>query len=777
MELVTGPEHTVDGICRDGRLVLGHAKTREAMRAGLAMWFETVDRPDLVDAADRLARELGLDWLVNVQFMGEHAARDQPAHLDDRLPGGPQPAVPRRPPCGRRDLGRRAGRAGPARRARRGARFATTTRSSGTTRSRGVDAAAARHCGRLLSLGRQSLIYGLGPVVARFASLLLLPLYTHYLTPADYGQVETLTALVAVAVTIAQLGLVNALFRFALERRGEARAAVIRTALATCAVSGLVVVDDRGAPDADRGAAPARPGNGVAVAAARASGLWISLVYEPTVGLYRVEQRPARYLAITVVNVAVTIALSATLVISLSDKAFGLVAGSYAGTAVALAVVAVDRRHVLYGYLDRAVLGPMLRFGLPFVPSRLALWGLNLSNRLFLLAFATQAAVGVLALGVRIGTSVALVVTAFQLAWPPFAYSIEDDEEARRVYRAVLTWWCVLASWLVLGLALLRYPLLSLLGEQWKPAANPMALVRGRLRLLRGLLRRRRRDRPGQADGAELDRHGHRCDRERGAVHRPDPAVRSHGGGRRDRDLLPARRRVDDHPQRARLPRRLRGQAHRLGRGRRRDRLPRRRPAARLGSRRDRAARDRPRLPAPAGRHGLADAGRATPHPRSRPHVWHRGTERGARRRRLRVAELPRPRPGTRAARPRRSGGGRASAPSCGRPRTARTAAPRIPARACCGTREDPPGGARARRTSRARPGRAAGRASARSADPRRAPCRARPSATRCRRGAARRSPRPGRSRTRGRPWRSSAAARPLRRRAHVVWRSRGHPR
>jgi carbamoyl-phosphate synthase large subunit len=70
MELVDGPEHTVDGICRDGRLVLGHAKTREAMRAGLAMWFETVDRPDLVAAADRLAGELGLDWLVNVQFIG-----------------------------------------------------------------------------------------------------------------------------------------------------------------------------------------------------------------------------------------------------------------------------------------------------------------------------------------------------------------------------------------------------------------------------------------------------------------------------------------------------------------------------------------------------------------------------------------------------------------------------------------------------------------------------------------------------------------------------------
>jgi O-antigen/teichoic acid export membrane protein len=340
----------------------------------------------------------------------------------------------------------------------------------------GIDPPPPSVAGRLLSLGRQSLVYGLGPVVSRFASLFLLPLYTHYLQQGDYGRVETLTALVAVAVTIAQLGLVNALFRFALERQGEARAAVIRTALAATAVSGLVVATL--AALATPLAAPHLLGHGEqSLWLLSCLGLWISLVYEPTVGLYRVEQRPARYLAITLVNVAVTVALSAVLVVTLSDKAFGLIAGSYAGTAVALAVVLVDRRRVLYGRLDRAVLGPMLRFGLPFVPSRLALWGLNLSNRLFLLAFSTQAAVGVLALGVRIGTSVALVVTAFQLAWPPFAYSIEDDEEARRVYRAVLTWWCVLASWLVLGLALLRHPLLALLGHRWEPAANPMALV------------------------------------------------------------------------------------------------------------------------------------------------------------------------------------------------------------------------------------------------------------------------------------------------------------
>jgi biotin carboxylase len=78
MELATGDEHTVDGICRGGRLVLGHAKTREAVRAGLAMYFETCARPELEAAAARLVGELGLDWFVNVQFIGEHLLEINP---------------------------------------------------------------------------------------------------------------------------------------------------------------------------------------------------------------------------------------------------------------------------------------------------------------------------------------------------------------------------------------------------------------------------------------------------------------------------------------------------------------------------------------------------------------------------------------------------------------------------------------------------------------------------------------------------------------------------
>jgi carbamoyl-phosphate synthase large subunit len=78
MELATGGERTIDGFAREGRIVLGHAKTREAMRAGLAMFFETLDAPELMEIAERIVRELALDHFFNIQLVGEHVIEINP---------------------------------------------------------------------------------------------------------------------------------------------------------------------------------------------------------------------------------------------------------------------------------------------------------------------------------------------------------------------------------------------------------------------------------------------------------------------------------------------------------------------------------------------------------------------------------------------------------------------------------------------------------------------------------------------------------------------------
>jgi carbamoyl-phosphate synthase large subunit len=78
MELATGKERTIDGIAEGGEIVLGHPKTRESIRAGLAMYFETLEDPELMDTASRIVAALGLDHFFNIQLVGEHVIEINP---------------------------------------------------------------------------------------------------------------------------------------------------------------------------------------------------------------------------------------------------------------------------------------------------------------------------------------------------------------------------------------------------------------------------------------------------------------------------------------------------------------------------------------------------------------------------------------------------------------------------------------------------------------------------------------------------------------------------
>jgi carbamoyl-phosphate synthase large subunit len=71
MELAQGAERTIDGIARGDRVVLGHPKTRESMRAGLAMYFETLEDAGLMAIADRVVSALAIEHFFNIQLVGD----------------------------------------------------------------------------------------------------------------------------------------------------------------------------------------------------------------------------------------------------------------------------------------------------------------------------------------------------------------------------------------------------------------------------------------------------------------------------------------------------------------------------------------------------------------------------------------------------------------------------------------------------------------------------------------------------------------------------------
>jgi O-antigen/teichoic acid export membrane protein len=308
---------------------------------------------------------------------------------------------------------------------------------------------------RLRQLVGQSAVYGLGGLISRILAVLLLPLYTAYLDPSDLGAVGVVTALNAVLVTILRGGISSAFFRFWFDSpEPERRRTVLRTSFwytMAAATFGLVVGWAFAPQIAD---ALSLEGDDWLVRAAFV-GLWAQMNYEQLTAVFRVEQRAWGFLAASLANVAITIGATVVLVVFLDEGAIGVIVGNFTGTlAVYLALLAY-RREQLGLELDRRLLAAMQRFGWPLVPSALALIAINFSDRFFIAHLASLEEVGRYELGVRIASAMVLLLSAFRMAWPGFAYSIEDEDEAKRTYAFVLTYLVALASWIALALGLL----------------------------------------------------------------------------------------------------------------------------------------------------------------------------------------------------------------------------------------------------------------------------------------------------------------------------------
>lgn len=72
MEFIEGKEHTTDPLTLNGKTLLCPVKTRENERAGLAMKFVQTTNPKLVKSTEYIVKKLGLDWIVNLQFIDEY---------------------------------------------------------------------------------------------------------------------------------------------------------------------------------------------------------------------------------------------------------------------------------------------------------------------------------------------------------------------------------------------------------------------------------------------------------------------------------------------------------------------------------------------------------------------------------------------------------------------------------------------------------------------------------------------------------------------------------
>src|SRR3954468_2879089 len=331
---------------------------------------------------------------------------------------------------------------------------------------------------QLRRLGRHSAVYGLGGLVSRVLATILLPLYTHYLPPDAYGRVEIVTAATAVLAIVLQMGIASAFFRFYFDAKETTqKLTVVRTSFwftMAMATVGLVL----GVVFAGPIAHWIGLGHDPMLVRAAAVGLWAQTNYQQLTNLFRAEERSTAFAIASVTNVLITVGAMVLFVAVFHWGAIGLVVGNFTGTLAVYVALVAYRTEQLGLEFDRTLFRGMQRFGMPLVPSALALWAINFVDREFLVWYTNKAEVGVYSAAVKIASVITFVMIAFRTAWPAFAYSIEEEHEAKRTYAFVLTYLLAFASWVSLALGALAPWWTNLLtAPQYRRASEAVALL------------------------------------------------------------------------------------------------------------------------------------------------------------------------------------------------------------------------------------------------------------------------------------------------------------
>jgi O-antigen/teichoic acid export membrane protein len=304
---------------------------------------------------------------------------------------------------------------------------------------------------------RQYIIYSVGIAVNRFAMLLLLPLYTQFLSPTDYGILDTLVTFTALLQPMILVGVDTAVqilfYDKQITDKGARDNLVITSVLVVVACAGVFTV------------------LGLIFSPSIASVLLgnTHYVFELqllcldmfVVGLLklfhdnlRLRQSPLLYSLVSLLQLGCMTALNLLFIVvqqrGVSGYIYGLV---LADAAVMLLTALFVLQHYRSGRFVTRYASMLLSLGWPLLPVSLAYWVLNLSNRFFLIKFSSTEAVGLFGIASRLAAGIGVFTLAIQIGWRPFALSMQGQSNARETYAAAPHYYFALIGWLGLLVA------------------------------------------------------------------------------------------------------------------------------------------------------------------------------------------------------------------------------------------------------------------------------------------------------------------------------------
>jgi O-antigen/teichoic acid export membrane protein len=289
---------------------------------------------------------------------------------------------------------------------------------------------------QLQALGKSALLFAGAAIASKAVSFVMLPLYTRYLSPADYGAIELIELSLDIITIAAGSRLLGGVFRFYYKATSDSdRSAVISTAIWTVCLGYAIIgcLAFFGAPliarfvlGADRYTGLVRLG---ALSAATSAPTFVPTPH------FRVQGRFRLIVGAQLSRLGIQVALNIVLltVAHLGARSM-FISTIVANVCLGSVLVVMALRDVGVRYAPH-VAADLYRFGLPLVATQVATFILTFGDRYFLRKVATLDAVGRYTLAYQFAFLLAMLAqTPFEMVWDPKRHEVAKRPDRDSIY-------------------------------------------------------------------------------------------------------------------------------------------------------------------------------------------------------------------------------------------------------------------------------------------------------------------------------------------------------
>ncbi len=303
---------------------------------------------------------------------------------------------------------------------------------------------------------KHSIIYSLGNLSSKVIGLILLPLYTSYLSTSDYGILAILETTSQFLVAVVSLRLSTAMMRWWSDADSQKKKETIIFTSFSSIVIVLVIFNIVFQPfktnlsylffDSDKYV------DYFLI-------LFVSISFEIlagiTLSLIRLKEKSVLFVTINVIKLLVSLGLNVYFIVYLEMGVKGIILSLFIGHAISLILsipILFKNSNLTF---DFTIFKELIKFSLPLSLTTITMLLLTLSDRYILKFYHDYSNVGVYSLGYKLaGVINVFILQSFQMGFLPIAYKMYNKPEAKRYFSKVFIYlvFTLLLSTLILSL-------------------------------------------------------------------------------------------------------------------------------------------------------------------------------------------------------------------------------------------------------------------------------------------------------------------------------------